>query len=179
MNLLENRMTARKPVLILLIVVALGCASENVVRPTAASSELPNAQKLGASPLAPGQLVACERREASADSALIGPSGGTLRVGRNELVVPPGALKDEVMLRGEVLDDTVASVRLLPEGLVFRKPAGLALDTDGCTDPGATAKILYLDDDGNVLEEIDAVYSPLWKQVAAPINHLSRYALGV
>ena len=40
------------------------------------------------------------------------------------------------MLRGEVLDDTIASIRLLPDGLVFRKPAGLALDTDGCADPG-------------------------------------------
>ena len=30
-----------------------------------------------------------------------------------------------------------------------------------------------------MLEEIEAEYNPAWKRVAAPINHLSRYALGV
>jgi hypothetical protein len=128
---------------------------------------------------APGRLVACERRNVVADSALIGPAGGTLRVGANELVVPPGALATSVMVRGEVPEDTVASIRLFPEGLAFRKPAGLVLDTQGCADPAGAAKILYLDDAGNVLEEIDAHYSPWWKRVAAPINHFSRYALGV
>jgi hypothetical protein len=114
-----------------------------------------------------------------ADSALIGPAGGTLRVGNNELVVPPGALLESVMLRGEVPADTVASIRFSPEGLTFHRPAGLVLDAQGCTDPGSAAKILYLDDAGNVLEEIDAYYAPWWKRVAAPINHFSRYALGV
>jgi hypothetical protein len=40
-------------------------------------------------------------------------------------------------------------------------------------------KVLYLDDAGNVLEEIDAIYFPQWKRVAAPIDHFSRYALAV
>jgi hypothetical protein len=127
----------------------------------------------------PGRLVACEQRIAAADSAVIGPSGGTLRVGNNDLVVPPGALTQSILLRGEVPADTVASIRLSPEGLVFRRPAGLVLDAAGCSDPGGAAKVLYLDDAGNVLEEIDAYYDPSWKRVAAPINHFSRYALGV
>jgi hypothetical protein len=102
-----------------------------------------------------------------------------LRVGNNELVVPPGALLESVMLRGGVPADTIASLRLAPEGLTFRRPAGLVLDTEGCADPGSAAKILYLDDAGNVLEEIEAHYTPWWKRVAAPITHFSRYALGV
>lgn len=53
------------------------------------------------------------------------------------------------------------------------------LDARRCDEPVVEAKILYLDDAGTVLEEIDAFYSPSWKRVAAPIDHFSRYALGV
>jgi hypothetical protein len=162
-----------------LVATAVACGTDEIVTASSRVAARPDGEKFGASPMAPGRLVACERRAAVADSAQIGPSGGTLRVGANELVVPPGALMETVMLRGEVPDDTVASIRLFPDGLVFRKPAGLALDTEGCADPGGAAKILFLDDAGNVLEEIDAYYSPRWKRVAAPINHFSRYALGV
>jgi hypothetical protein len=164
-----------------LVATVVACGTDAMVTAPAPPSlaARPRGEKFGASAMAPGRLVACEQRAAVADSAQIGPSGGTLRVGANELVVPPGALTETVMLHGEVPDDTIASIRLFPDGLLFRKPAGLALDTEGCADPGGAAKILYLDDAGNVLEEIDAYYSPRWKRVAAPINHFSRYALGV
>jgi hypothetical protein len=153
------------------------CGSEGVTS-SASLSAHSHGQTHGGS-AAPGRLVACERREAAVDSALIGPSGGTLRVGTNELVVPAGALLEPVMLRGEVPDDTVASIRLFPEGLVFRKSAGLVLDTQGCADPGSAPRVFYLDDAGSVLEEIEAEYFPKWNRVAAPINHFSRHALGV
>jgi hypothetical protein len=136
-------------------------------------------RQFGASAMAPGHVVACEQRTAATDSAVIGPAGGTLRVGNNELIVPAGALLEPVMIRGEVPADTIASIRLLPEGLVFRREAGLVLDASGCADPASGFKILYLDDAGNVLEEIEAVHTPWWKRVAAPITHFSRYALGV
>jgi hypothetical protein len=159
--------------MVLTALLVFGCGTGDVVTSAPRLAAHDNGGK------APGRLVACERREVAADSALIGPSGGTLRVGANQLVVPPGALTAAVMVRGEIPDDTVASIRLFPEGLVFRKPAGLVLGTEGCADPAGAAKMLYLDDAGNVLEEIDAHYSPWWKRVAAPINHFSRYALGV
>jgi hypothetical protein len=157
----------------------IACGADEMVTTSPRLAAHPKGETFGTSAMAPGRLVACDQREVAADSALIGPSGGTLRVGANELVVPPGALIEAVMLRGEVPDDTVASIRLFPEGLVFRKPAGLVLDTEGCAEPAGAAKILYLHDAGNVLEEIDAYYVPAWKRVAAPINHFSRYALGV
>ncbi|MGQ0714148.1 MAG: hypothetical protein ACT4PJ_10495, partial [Gemmatimonadaceae bacterium] len=115
----------------------------------------------------------------ASDSALIGPSGGIVRVGDNELLVPAGALLEEVMIRGEVPAETVASIRLYPAGLTFRKPAALVLDAQGCENPGPRPKVVYLSGEGVILEEIDAVYFPQWKRVAAPIDHFSRYALGV
>jgi hypothetical protein len=136
-------------------------------------------RRFGASATAQGQVIACQQRTAAADSALIGPAGGTLLVGNNELIVPAGALLEPVMIRGEIPADTIVSIRLSPDGLTFRKPAGLRLDASGCAEPAKGFTLLYLDDAGNVLEEIEAYYSPWWKSVAAPINHFSRYALGV
>lgn len=159
----------RKRICMVAVAAALvACAADEMVTSAPRLTPRPKRDHFGASATAPGRLVACERRDVAADSALIGPSGGTLRVGANELVVPPGALIETVMLRGDVPADTVASIRLFPEGLEFRKPAGLVLDTEGCADPGSAPKVLYLDEAGNVLEEIDAYYSPWWHRVAAP-----------
>ncbi|HET7585148.1 MAG TPA: hypothetical protein VFK13_09575 [Gemmatimonadaceae bacterium] len=127
-----------------------------------------------------GQLVVCERRVAEADSALIGPAGGTLQVGSDQLVVPPGALPHPVMIRGVVPADTIASIHFEPEGLHFNRPAALVIGAEGCDVPdGAAPDVVYLDEDGNVLEEIDAVYFPSLKRVAAPIEHFSRYAIAL
>lgn len=161
------------------LAASTGCGTDEVITGSPRLAGHRESGQFGASGAAVGRLVACERRMAMTDSALIGPSGGILRVGANDLVVPPGALSSPVMLRGEVPSDTLASIRLFPEGLAFRKAAGLVLDTRGCAEPAGAAKILYLDDSGTVLEEIDAFYSPMWKRVAAPIDHFSRYALGV
>jgi len=169
----------RRFAILAILAVGLACGTGDVAGPTPHLTMRGPGRSFGSSGTVAGRLVACEQREAVADSALIGPTGGTLRVGNNELVVPPGALLGTVMLRGEVPTDTVASIRLYPEGLTFNRAAGLVLDAQGCADPGTAAKILYLDDAGSVLEEIDAYYTPWLKRVAAPITHFSRYALGV
>jgi hypothetical protein len=173
------RVQERRWAILIVVALLIACGTGDVVSPSPQLNAQRRGEQFGLSAMMPGRLVACEQRIAAADSALIGPSGGTLRVGNNELVVPPGALTENVLLRGEVPADTVASIRLSPEGLVFRRPAGLVLDAAGCANPGEAAKVLYLDDADNVLEEIDAYYDPSWKRVAAPINHFSRYALGV
>jgi hypothetical protein len=126
-----------------------------------------------------GQVLACSRREAQTGSAVIGPNGGTLVVGNNQLIIPPGALQEETRITGTVPADTIASIHFEPEGLRFRKPAGLQLDATGCARAEGQPSILYLDDNGNVLEKIDAVYSNWWHSVAAPIEHFSVYAIGV
>jgi hypothetical protein len=160
--------------------VALACTgiacADNVVSP---ASRLKKTGAASLHALTHGHVIACTRRDALSDSATIGPSGGILRLGNNELLIPGGALLEPVTIRADVPSDTVASIRFYPEGLQFRKPVGLVIDADGCGDPGEAAKILYLDEEGTVLEEIDAEYDPRWKRVSAPINHFSRYALGV
>ena len=126
-----------------------------------------------------GQLLACSRREQRFGMAIIGPSGGTLTIGRDRLIVPAGALLAPTFITATIPADTIASIHFEPEGLQFKKPAGLVLDAEGCSALSEHPSILYLDDDGNILERIDATFSNWWHTVAAPINHFSVYAIGV
>ena len=142
-------------------------------------SRLPGSNRSGESLNSNGSLVSCSRRAAQADSALIGPSGGTLIVGNNRLIVPAGALLQPTMISGTVPAEPYAAIHFEPSGLQFRKPAGLVLDGAGCSVPDGGVHVDYVDDDGNVLERIDATYSNLWHTVAAPINHFSVYAIGL
>jgi hypothetical protein len=110
---------------------------------------------------------------------VIGPDGGILRLGPNALIVPPGALAEPVAIRAQVVD-TLAEIMLEPEGLRFRRPVILELDTRGCAvsaeqDP----ELLYLDDEGEARETIRGYLDEQKKRFSAPIVHFSVYAIGV
>ena len=121
--------------------------------------------------------VTCTPRRAQSGTAMIGPSGGVLRVGDNFLVVPGGAVLEPVEISGEVPAGSLAAIRLQPEGLRFRKPAQLVLSADGCALREQVTRVVYLDEEGTVLEEIVAEFFPRFKTVAAPISHFSIYAV--
>lgn len=126
----------------------------------------------------PGAFVACTKRATATDSGEFGPSGGTLYVGGNRLVIPPGALTGRVTISGTVVGDTIAFVKFEPSGLRFRRPAGLILDATDCTVPaGDVPSVAYVNERGQIVERIDAVYSNTWHTVAAPIEHFSGYAI--
>ena len=95
------------------------------------------------------------------------------------LIVPAGALSTPTLITGYVPPTNIASIHFEPEGLQFKKPAGLRHNGMGCDISSDQPSVLYLDDEGNVLERIDATYSPWWGTVAAPISHFSVYAIGV
>jgi len=114
-------------------------------------------------------------------SGVFGPSGGTLVLGRNRLIIPSGALAEPTLITATVPDDTIAAIQFQPEGLRFLKPAGLVLDVAGCGIPGSESApdIVYMNDSGEILERIDAIFSSFWHTVAAPIEHFSQYAVAV
>jgi len=121
-------------------------------------------------------LVRCENWPATS-SADIGPNGGIITVGRARLIIPPGALSDVVHVTGTALPDDNPTVAFQPSGLEFKKPAGLQFDVTGCEIPADSPDIVYLNDAGEIVERIEAVYSNYWRQVAAPVRHFSNYAL--
>jgi len=116
----------------------------------------------------------CSPRHEATGSALIGPSGGILRIGNNRLIVPAGALTQKVLISGTVPEGKPFQVNLEPHGLQFRKAAGLIIDATSCID---VPNIVYLIDQYTVSEPILAVYSSWWKAIACPIWHFSGYAI--
>jgi len=123
-------------------------------------------------------LVQCENHPAFEGSGDIGPSGGHIIAGPHRLIIPPGALLHTVHITATVPAGDNVFVEFQPSGLVFRKPAGLLLDAEGCDLSQYHAPdVVYLNDAGDVEERIDAVYSNHWKTVAAPIWHFSGYAI--
>lgn len=122
--------------------------------------------------------VACMHRNVATGSGVFGPAGGILVFGQSRLIIPGGALRDTVTITATTLDDTTSTVNFQPEGLHFYKPAGLNLSSEGCDIPeDGTPRIVYLADDGTILESIPAYHDPHWKSVAAPITHFSGYAI--
>lgn len=134
-----------------------------------AKSPLPRA---GPSP------VACLPRHPASVSALVGPTGGVLAFGASRLIVPPGALHATVRLSAVTRGDASATVDFFPEGLRFHKPAGLVLSATGCLTPAeGVPSVVYLGENGEILETIAATYDRRGKEVAAPIVHFSGYAI--
>jgi hypothetical protein len=122
--------------------------------------------------------VACRSDRDVVKSGRFGPAGGTLVFGESRLIIPGGALHDTVTITATPLNDGTSTVQFEPEGLLFHKPAGLVLNAENCSIPtDGTPSIVYLGEEGEVLETIPATYDPHWKAVAAPIVHFSGYAI--
>lgn len=125
-------------------------------------------------------LVRCENHPTWVGSAEIGPSGGQLVVGSSRVIVPPGALNKKVLVTATMPAGEFITVRFefQPDGLVFKKPAGLVLNASGCDiQEWQAPNIVYLGDNGEILEYIESSYSNFWHTVAAPIWHFSGYAI--
>jgi hypothetical protein len=122
--------------------------------------------------------VSCNPHGSHTNSGLFGPNGGILIVGSSALVIPGGALHDTVTISGTIPAGTASTIEFQPHGLQFFKPVGLVLNGNGCSIPdGVVPDVVYLSDEGAVLEVITALYDPHWKTVAAPIQHFSGYAI--
>jgi hypothetical protein len=97
-------------------------------------------------------LVTCRPLPYDSVTQTIGPAGGVLVVGRNWLVVPRGALRDTVTITAVAPSDTVAWVRLQPQGLRFQTTAFLVATYDNCRVPRkATPRIALVTDSLDVI----------------------------
>ena len=171
-----------------LMLAAFGCAtllacggeplSPSLMAPThAATPERGNAAPRGNSGRS-AHAANCETKVTASYAGVFGPAGGTLFFGTSRLIIPGGALRDTVTISATIVDGDNSRVEFLPRGLHFAKSAGLLLDTSGCSlDDAFVPDVVYLDEWGNVLERISAVYDPHWHTIAAPIDHFSGYAI--
>ncbi|MEO8448663.1 MAG: hypothetical protein ABI647_02665 [Gemmatimonadota bacterium] len=120
----------------------------------------------------------CKPQQSEKVTDRIGIVGGTIRFGRNQITIPPGALSKTVTITAEVVADSTNSVRFEPHGLVFARAVILKLRYDGCTQSSAgTHEIVYTDDNLNVLEEPFSIDRVTDRSVEGEIWHFSRYAV--
>jgi hypothetical protein len=140
----------------------------------------------GASPLLTGDLLSatgllkCAPLPYATASAVIGPAGGTLKVGPHVLRIPAGALSQTVTIRADAPSDVVNSVRLYPEGLQFGgSGASLTMSYANCNLLGRILpkRIAYTTDALQILSYLLSLDNVLQKSVTGQLRHFSRYAV--
>lgn len=173
-----------------LLVVTTACAGDRANAP-----RVPGGDATATRPVAPlatrgmpnlpnghayGHVASCSHRDERTGTAVIGPRGGTLRIGSDYLFVPAGALESRVQITGRVPEGSVAEIEFEPHGLRFAHPVFLVLDAAGCSvAPSDEPVLLFLGVDGAVLERIEGFFDPAAERLTAPIEHFSTYAVGV
>ena len=111
-------------------------------------------------------------------SAVIGPRGGKLELGKhNTLLVLPGALLQPTLITARIPAGTQEKVQFAPEGLHFLAPAILTLSYSPCVAPSLLdLTVVYMRAD-SVVEVIPSVSNPVTKTVEGVISHFSSYAV--
>jgi len=122
------------------------------------------------------QPIACNVPARDSVSKVIGASGGILDVGPTRLIIPPGALTKDTLVTGVVPAGNTVTVQFSPQGLHFKKPAGLIIDATNCSN---VPNVLWINEVGGENELIVAIYSNWWHLIAAPLDHFSLYTLAM
>jgi hypothetical protein len=156
--------------------VAVACANET----TGPSAQLTKGAHRP--PKKPLGFTRCTPQPAAANSARIGPSGGTLRAGKHMLRLPAGALKRSVIITMVSPSDSLNYVVFEPEGLTF-DPANLptlVMSYGNCAvQQPEDLEIVYADDSLTaILETTESVPADtLNHTVGARLKHFSNYVL--
>lgn len=122
-------------------------------------------------------LLVCSSQPYAVTRKTIGYEGGTIQVGSHTLVIPRGALRKNTTITAEQMPGRTNSVRFSPEGLQFERPAGLVMDYKNCLLVLVQKRIVYTDENLNILEVLRSLDLFRSRTVAAPIDHFSRYAV--
>ena len=124
-------------------------------------------------------LVSCSPLPYDSVTEVVGPEGGTIRVGPHALRIPAGALSQPTTITAVVSPASVNLVQFSPQGLQFALPAQLAMSYANCSLVGRLLPkhIAYTTDDLRILELITGIDLLLDEQVEAPIRHFSHYAV--
>jgi hypothetical protein len=124
-------------------------------------------------------LLRCEPQEYDGDAEVIGPGGGHLKLGSNELRIPKGALDRDVLITMERPVSQLVEVVIQPHGLRFAKQVELELSYDHCVQPPRFRPfIVYLDDSEETILEVQwSIDKKGLKTVTGFLEHFSRYAV--
>jgi len=173
----------RVPAVVLAVVLlfGIGCSStrDDATAPSAdPSAELTTVSLTPVSTVLNSlDLLICKPLPYASSTAVVGPQGGTVKVGKTTLVIPRYALPSTVTIKAEQVPGSVNSVRFSPEGLRFAKPATLTMSYDNCVLTLPTKQIVYTTEGLRILELLKSLDLRLSRTVSASIEHFSRYAV--
>ncbi len=122
-------------------------------------------------------LLHCTVAQTAIGVKLIGPSGGTIAVGPHRLTIPRGALTAPTLIEGIALPGPVRQVAFFPQGLRFRQSTSLRLDYSGCANTRNPLRVVYLSNQGSILEVEPSTDDRSTHVVTASIRHFSSYAI--
>ena len=123
------------------------------------------------------ELLTCTASQTAIGINVVGPNGGTVRVGPHTLIIPRGALTRPTLIEGISLPGPFRQVSFLPEGLRFSQPVSLQLDYAGCRVTDDPLQVVYLGDRGNLLEIEPSTDDRAARTVTGRIRHFSSYAI--
>jgi hypothetical protein len=124
-------------------------------------------------------LLRCEPQEYEGDAEVIGPNGGSLKVGAHELRIPKGALDQEVLITMERPVSELVEVELEPHGLEFNRAVNLDLSYSHCVQPQSFFPwIVYLSaSQERILQVVWSTDKKGLKTITGNLEHFSRYAI--
>jgi hypothetical protein len=123
-------------------------------------------------------LIQCDPLQYAADVKIMGPDGGDMSIGPHKLSIPRGALKQYVVITGEMPVSMAVSVKCSPEGLVFAKQPKLTLSYKHCNRPADyQERVAYTTDSYSILEYLRSLDHAADGLVDGWLNHFSKYAI--
>ena len=163
------------------VMIAAACSTEAPVSPVAPNLGLLDPVTTLIGGLVKG-LTACPTSVSYAATKTIGTAGGTIVVGPHSFYVPSGALSSNVSITATAPAVQHAKVGFAPAGRQFAKATTLTMSYKQCGLVNGLfskllLKIVYVDNNNNVLEVLPSVMNLLKQNVTAPVKHFSAYAL--
>ena len=124
------------------------------------------------------EFVRCEPLPRAETRKTVGPKGGTLHVGPHELVIPKGALSEDVQITAKTEMGAHREVEFQPHGLQFQMPVVLKLSYDRCLVPeGQGVEVVYTENGNRIVERHASSDDKALKKVEALTDHFSGYAI--
>ncbi len=161
----------------LILAVSAACSSEQA--PTLAPMPGPELSLTGTvtNLLPPVKgLLACKVTETHSMTQVVGRAGGTIKVGRHSLYIPPDALLSPQTITATAPAGNLVEVEFQPHGLKFNRPTTLTMSYRDCDLVSRLLpRIVYADENYNILETLLSVPNIFTQTVSAQTDHFSSY----
>lgn len=124
-------------------------------------------------------LASCTPLEREVATAVIGKRGGEVATSGARLIIPEGALSDDVEFSLTQLGDKSNTIEISPSQIELSAAASLVLSYKNCEkSPSGTYRVVRVDESNNLVENLESVDDPEKDEVITnPVVIHVRYAV--